>query len=200
MNPATSASGSTPVVVSVDPVQAIDRWVDDRVDRLRGNQVTDAAMYAASFLGDDGKVWIALSALRSQQATQPLKHFLRQMAWLGIESAVVNGPAKGVVRRPRPTTVASHRHRLRRPSNSSFPSGHAASAATMAMLLSEDGLAPVWWTLAGSIALSRVYVGVHHASDVAAGLAAGAAIGWLARKVDLPMLEREAPLPRPDAV
>lgn len=183
----------------MDPVQLVDRVVDDAVGRLRGNRATDAAMYLASFLGDDGKVWIAASAVQSRTAPQPLKHFLRQMAWLGIESAVVNGPAKGVVRRPRPTTVARHRHPLRRPSNSSFPSGHAASAATMAMLLSEDGMAPLWWGLAGTIAVSRIYVGVHHASDVAAGLAAGAAIGWLARKVDLPLLERDAPLPDPVA-
>jgi undecaprenyl-diphosphatase len=56
----------------------------------------------------------------------------------------------------------------------------------MATLLSEDGYAPVWWTLAIAVGLSRVYVGVHHPSDVAAGLAVGTAIGLLARRVELP--------------
>jgi undecaprenyl-diphosphatase len=111
------------------------------------------------------------------------------MAWLGIESALVNGPAKGAVRRQRPVPIVDHRFPLRRPGTSSFPSGHAASAATMAMVLSEDGLAPLWWSLALTIAASRVYVGVHHATDVAAGLAIGATIGYAARHVRLPLID-----------
>jgi undecaprenyl-diphosphatase len=165
----------------------VDDWVDDRFARLHGNPVADRIFYGASWFGDDGRGWIAASLIRSRRAEKPWPTFLRQIAWLGIESAIVNGPAKGAVRRPRPSRAREHRHHLRRPSNSSFPSGHAASAATMAMLLSEDGLAPLWWTLAGTVAVSRIYVGVHHASDVAAGLAAGAAIGWAARHITLPL-------------
>jgi undecaprenyl-diphosphatase len=165
----------------------VDDWVDARLAAVHGNPVADRIFYGASWFGDDGRGWIAASLLRSRRHPQPWRAFGRQMAWLGIESALVNGPAKGVVRRPRPTHPRVHRHRLRRPTNSSFPSGHAASAATMAMLLSEDGLAPLWWTIAGAVAVSRIYVGVHHASDVAAGLAAGTAIGWAARRIRLPL-------------
>ena len=173
-------------------MDGVDRWANGVMDRFRGNPVADAVMYGASSLGDDGRVWIVASLVRSRQHPSPVRAFARQMAWLGIESALVNGPAKGAIRRPRPAPIAIHPHRLRRPSNSSFPSGHAASAATMAMLLSEDGLAPVWWGLATTIAVSRVYVGVHHATDVAAGFAAGAAIGWAARHVRLPYLDETA--------
>jgi undecaprenyl-diphosphatase len=146
-------------------------------------------MYTASALGDDGRVWIAASIVRSRRQPEPLRHLGRQLAWLGIESALVNGPAKGAVRRQRPVPILEHRYPLRRPGNSSFPSGHAASAATMATLLSEDGLAPLWWGLALTIAASRVYVGVHHATDVAAGLAIGTAIGYAARHIRLPLIE-----------
>ena len=150
-------------------------------------------MYTASALGDDGRIWIAASALRATSGPDPLRRIARQMTWLTIESVLVNGPAKHAVRRPRPTRFErEHPHRLRRPSDSSFPSGHAASGATMAMLLSEDGLAPLWWTIALTIAASRVYVGVHHPSDVAAGLVIGTAIGYLARQVTLPGIDLPA--------
>lgn len=173
----------------------LDERIDDAIGALRGNPVLDAAMYGASWLGDDGKVWIAASALRSLGAPDYWRSFGRKLAWLGIESAVVNGPAKGAVRRQRPLPQLHHPHRLRRPRDSSFPSGHAASAATMATILSEDGLAPLWWGLALTIAASRVYVGVHHTSDVAAGLVAGTAIGLLARRVELPLVGGREPAP-----
>lgn len=172
---------------------SFDGWIDQRLGALRGNPVADRLMYAASSFGDDGRGWIACSAVRSLSTEAPAHTFLRQLAWLGIESALVNGPAKGAVRRDRPVHERIHPHRLRRPSNSSFPSGHAASAATMATLLSEDGLAPLWWTIALTVAASRVYVGVHHASDVLGGLAIGTAIGLAARHIDLPL-----PVPAPE--
>lgn len=168
----------------------VDHWAQRELDHVRGLPALDLAMYGASRLGDDGRFWIAAAAVRAAGRPNPLVRLGRQLAWLGIESAVVNGPAKALVRRPRPVAARdrAHPHRLRVPSNSSFPSGHAASATTMAMLLSEDGLAPVWWAVALTIAASRVYVGVHHVSDVVAGLAVGAGIGWVARRVDLPLL------------
>lgn len=174
----------------------VDHWADRGLDEVRGVAPLDRLMYGASRLGDDGLFWIAAAAVRAVGRPAPFVRFGRQLAWLGIESALVNGPAKGVVRRPRPVAARRHPHphRLRVPSNSSFPSGHAASAATMAVLLSEDGLAPLWWAVALTIAASRVYVGVHHVSDVAAGLAVGAGIGYLARHVDLPLLV----LPEPE--
>lgn len=170
----------------------LDAAIDDRAAALHGNPLADAVMYAASWFGDDGRGWITSSALVSSQTAAPLRTFARHLAWLGIESAVVNGPAKGLVRRPRPASERVHRHHLRRPSNSSFPSGHAASAATMATLLSEEGLSPLWWSIALLVGASRVYVGVHHASDVAGGLVIGAAIGLAARHVQLPGLAHPA--------
>jgi undecaprenyl-diphosphatase len=42
------------------------------------------------------------------------------------------------------------------------------------------GAGPLWWALAGTVAWTRVHIGVHHGSDVVAGLALGrglAAVG-----------------------
>ena len=72
---------------------------------------------------------------------------------------------------------------MHRPITSSFPSGHAASAFTAAMLLRDSPLAPVYFVLAGLVATSRVYVKMHHASDVLVGAALGVAMGAVARRV-----------------
>jgi undecaprenyl-diphosphatase len=59
-----------------------------------------------------------------------------------------------------------------------LPSGHAATAFAGAVLLSfaVPRLAPLFLVLAGAIAASRVYVGVHYPSDVLLGAAVGAAV------------------------
>ena len=74
---------------------------------------------------------------------------------------------------------------MRRPITSSFPSGHAAAAFAAAALLSAGARRPArlgWHLLAGAVAASRVYVRLHHPSDVLAGAALGAAYGRLARR------------------
>ena len=68
------------------------------------------------------------------------------------------------------------------PSSSSFPSSHAAmsTAAAIALCKVRPRLAPVWVAMAGAMAWSRVYAGVHHTSDVVAGVAVGAVTGTMA--------------------
>ena len=165
-----------------DSLTSFDSWVDARLDRLRGNRAIDRAMYTASALGDDGRVWIALSALLIPFDRDSGRRFGRDMAWLTLESIVVNKPIKSVVHRPRPTRLRTHPHALRSPQDTSFPSGHAAAAATMAVLVPRNRwMVPAVWALAGAISISRVYVGVHHASDVVAGFAIGVAFGIAGR-------------------
>jgi undecaprenyl-diphosphatase len=65
------------------------------------------------------------------------------------------------------------------PTSASFPSGHAttAFAAATALALLRPGLR--WWALAlaAGVAISRVYLGMHYAGDVAAGAVLGVAVG-----------------------
>lgn len=67
----------------------------------------------------------------------------------------------------------------------SFPSGHTATATLMATLtagwLPALGLPLLAW--ASLVALSRVVLGVHYPSDVAAGALLGGGSGWLALAV-----------------
>lgn len=169
--------------------QGLVRRFDDRAAAValaaRRVPTLHRAMYGLSAFGDDGRVWFAAAGLeaarRHRRPADAAATFLHAAAWLGIESAFVNLAIKRVARRPRPPQPTEHEHRLRIPTDTSFPSGHAASAACMAVVLgSGSQLAPVWTLLAAGIGASRVHVGVHHASDVVAGWAVGAAIGVVA--------------------
>ena len=75
---------------------------------------------------------------------------------------------------------------MRKPLTSAFPSGHASAAAfTATVLTAWDGRrsAPLWWTIAATVATSRAYVRIHHASDVVAGMAVGTVLGLGARTI-----------------
>ena len=108
----------------------------------------------------------------------------------GIESVVVNAGMKSLFRRRRPRPVEAHPLPFRQPLTSSFPSGHATAAFCAATLLAEnERRAPAYYALASVVALSRIHTKIHHASDVAGGIAIGLALGQLARRI-VP-LERE---------
>jgi undecaprenyl-diphosphatase len=96
---------------------------------------------------------------------------------------VVNGAVKSVFKRERPVVQVPRPHKLRVPLTTSFPSGHSSAAVVAALLLAERSRRkPLWYAVALLVASSRVYVRIHHASDVLGGLALGAVLGTVARR------------------
>jgi undecaprenyl-diphosphatase len=168
-----------------DRVARFDDRVDTAFDGVRGNPVTDRLFYGASELGDFSLVWLILGALRGLRSERDWQAAVRVGVGLGVESALVNGVIKSFFRRRRPSTLDFvHVLPLRQPRTSSFPSGHATSAFSAAALLSEeDVLWPLYYAVAAVVATSRVYVKMHHASDVLAGAAFGALMGRTARRL-----------------
>ena len=67
------------------------------------------------------------------------------------------------------------------PTQLSFPSAHAATSFAAARAYSGLLPAALLYPVAGVMALSRVYLGVHYPGDVAAGALLGGAVGSVAR-------------------
>ena len=161
-----------------------DLAADRAFDHLRGNAVADRVFYAASELGDFGLVWVLLGTLKGLRKGDDLATALKMTTAMGAESVLVNGVIKSFFRRTRPPWEVDRPLRVRRPLTSSFPSGHATSAVSAAMMLSEeDELWPLYVVVAAIVATSRIHVRIHHASDVAAGVVLGVGLGLIGRRL-----------------
>ena len=137
-------------------VSRFDDVVDSSFDHLRGRPVVDRVLYTATELGDFSLIWLILGTLRGLRSERDFRAALRLGLSLGAESLLVNGLIKSVFRRRRPVTEMAHPHHFRQPLTTSFPSGHATSAFSAAVLLSEDDvLWPLYIAVAIIVASSR---------------------------------------------
>ncbi len=108
----------------------------------------------------------------------------QRSAFLGVGLFIMAAAVivlKFAIRRPRPEGEWGHIYRITDPH--SFPSGHAARSAALAVMAIAVG--PPWFSIAVSIwapwvGLSRVALGVHYLSDVLVGWLVGAAMGGIA--------------------
>ena len=167
-------------------LRAFDQQLDQAIDRWR-TPALDRVFYPMSSAADHSLLWVALGAVREATGRGRPGSAVRLMGVLAVESALTNGPVKLVFRRVRPSgdpTGGPLPFGLRRPVTSAFPSGHATSAFTAAAYLAKDDpLGPAYQLLAVAVAFSRLYVRLHHASDVVFGAVLGMAFGRVARRL-----------------
>ncbi len=114
------------------------------------------------------------------------KQTRQNAAYVASSSAIsflLTNLIKITVKRPRPFIKNLNIVPLYRASGYSFPSGHTSSSFSTATALST--VYPKWYVIApsylwaGAVSYSRLYIGVHNPTDVAAGaiLGAGTSIG-----------------------
>jgi membrane-associated phospholipid phosphatase len=133
------------------------------------------AARALSLFGEHAAGWLALGLLGAAVDRG------RRGQWLGAVAGVAGAHAasiavKRVVRRPRPDDE-SVRVLVGTPSKLSFPSSHAASTTAAAVLYGGLTGRRSCAAVVPPMLLSRLVLGVHYPSDVAAGSALGAAVG-----------------------
>ena len=159
-------------------IAALDRAAMRRVARVN-SPVLDSVMPELSELANHGKLWLAIGAcLQATGNRRAGRAARRGLASLAVASATANIIGKGLSSRRRPDAeVPAARRLAHAPWTSSFPSGHAASAAAFAAgaAIEMPELAPGVLALALAVGASRVVTGVHYPSDVLAGFAIGAA-------------------------
>lgn len=168
-------------------VRDLDRALEGIFDRRR-SPALDRVFYPLSSAADHSLLWLVLGAVREASGWGAPGSTLRLAGILATESALTNGALKLAFRRLRPELASPFAgvlpFGLRRPVTSAFPSGHATAAFTAAAFLSKgDPLAPAYYALAAAVAASRVYVRLHHPSDVLAGVGLGLVFGCVARRL-----------------
>lgn len=164
-------------------MRAFDEAVDRFFDSIR-NPVLDRCMYTISSAADHSLLWFGIGGIRALRRGD-LKFAVKFGITMGIESGLTNGLIKSAFRRVRPEPEFADGplpYGMRRPITSSFPSGHATAAFTAASVLARSGHGDAFWfAIATLVASSRVYVKMHHASDVVAGALVGIALGRVAQ-------------------
>jgi undecaprenyl-diphosphatase len=163
-----------------------DVWVErdlhwaQRLHRVAQYQTPVKALVVVSKLGD-GLFWYVLIAALALLGGTHGRDVAAQMALAGLLNLPLYFWLKHSIGRPRPFVACPDiRACVRALDKFSFPSGHTLHAVAFAVVFSWHfpfvgaALAP----LVLLIAVSRVALGLHYPSDVAAGALIGAVVGF----------------------
>ena len=169
----------------VDPVNEIDRGISRHIATMPQSGL-DTVMKGLTTAANHSLLWFAVATGLALRRGATRKAAARGVLAIALASGSANAVCKPLLprRRPAAAELPAYQTLASPPTSSSFPSGHAASAAAFATAVGLESprlglaLAP----LAAAVGYSRVHVGVHWASDVAAGAALGVGVAALTRR------------------
>jgi membrane-associated phospholipid phosphatase len=147
-----------------------------RIARTGGHSpARERAMARFSRIGERGAVWFAIAAAGYSLDRARRPQWLRAARTVAVTYAL-NTLTKMIVGRSRPE-LPGLPPLTSTPTRLSFPSAHASTSFAAAHSYARLGLprTPLYG-LAGCLAASRLYLGVHYPSDVLAGAAMGTAL------------------------
>jgi undecaprenyl-diphosphatase len=177
----------TELLKHMRPLQSVDARVFLAINHLPHTTWSNQAMYSITSVMNGGWGWVlgllAASMVDKKRGRRALRDVVPPL-WFA--TMTVEYPVKSYFRRRRPFIDVVQAIAVgRKPGNYSFPSGHSASAFAGAWLLQRHypGMAPLWYSIAGVVAFSRIYLGAHYPGDVLTGAVAGVAIAETARRV-----------------
>jgi membrane-associated phospholipid phosphatase len=160
-------------------VNALDLAVYRRVRSLAHapGRVRWARRY--SRLGEHSVLWLAIGLAGVAVDARQRSTWARATASVG-GAYLLSTSIKMAIGRRRPL-IEDLPHLMVTPTGLSFPSSHSTSSFAAARAF--GGLLPPGplYLAAGAMAFSRLYLGVHYPSDVAAGAALGAVVGSVGR-------------------
>ncbi len=132
-----------------------------------------------SRLGEHSALWLAVGAAGVAVDARRRGSWARATATVG-GSYLISTSIKMAIGRSRPV-IEDLPHLMATPTGLSFPSSHSTSSFAAARAF--GGLLPdgPLYLAAVAMAFSRLYLGVHYPSDVAAGAALGMGVGSVGR-------------------
>jgi len=152
------------------------------------NPFFDWIMPAISKAGQGGLLWIILGLVLIIFGRPDIKKAAFLMLTALFAGYVAGDEVlKQIFQRPRPfEAIAGVNLLVAPPGSFSFPSGHATAAFACGLVLTRKTPILSWpvLILAGAMAFSRVYVGVHYPLDVLAGSILGVACAILVLKLE----------------
>nr|WP_318841875.1 phosphatase PAP2 family protein [Rhodococcus sp. Z13] len=166
--------------------RAADHTLFDRASALPPS-LADPLLRDLGRAANHSVLWMGCAAVAAAVGGHPRRGAVRGLLAVAGASALANGLLKPLLPRRRPparTDPTFARRIVPIPRSSSFPSGHAASAAafTTGLALESPTAGALVAPLAAAVAYSRVHTGVHWPSDVLVGAAVGASVAWSTRR------------------
>ena len=132
-----------------------------------------------SLLGEHAAGWLALGAAAALVDRRRRRRWTRATGCVGA-AYLVSTSIKLAIGRKRPV-VEDLPHLMATPTGLSFPSSHSTSSFAAARAYGRLLPPGPLYVAAGAMAFSRMYLGVHYPSDIAAGAALGTVFGRIAR-------------------
>ena len=178
------------VLRHLKPLDKLDARVFLAINHLPHNTALNRFFYFFTFVFTGGTAWFVLMAAITLVKRKLGWRMIREAALpLALATLAVEYPIKALFKRRRPFIDIIQAIVIgKKPGTWSFPSGHSATAFGGAWLFSRylPRLAPLWYSIAGLTAFSRVYLGDHYPGDVVSGSLLGTLLAILLRAVPWP--------------
>ncbi|MFN8446080.1 MAG: phosphatase PAP2 family protein [Caldilineaceae bacterium] len=171
-------------------LDALDANLFLKINHLPHTSWLNRIFSTITFIFTGGSAWFALMGMIFLRSRRLGGQILRVSALpLAIATFLVEFPIKFYFRRRRPfITIIQAIVIGKKPGTYSFPSGHSATAFAGAVLFSQHfprqrGL---FYTIAGLVAFSRIYLGDHYPGDVVSGSLLGTFFALLLKRLPWP--------------
>ena len=162
-------------VLGEDYIHRLDKAAEQLSDEVRQLPGADRVFYTASALGDFGLIWVVFALLRALAAAGTTRRprsghrrDRRRVVSRQRGDEVLLPPAAAAERGRPPLAAAPAALRPASP-RVMRPRPFAGRCSSPR----DDPLAPLYFGAAAIVAASRVYVSIHHASDVVGGVVVG---------------------------
>jgi membrane-associated phospholipid phosphatase len=160
-------------------VNALDLAAYRRVRSLAHTPEAVRWVRRYSRLGEHSSIWLAIGAVGTGVDAARRGRWARATVCVG-GAYVISTSIKLAIGRRRPV-IEDLPHLMATPTGLSFPSSHSTSSFAAAMAYGRLLPRGPLYVAASGMAFSRLYLGVHYPSDIAAGVALGTVLGALGR-------------------